>query len=249
NDDGSDAVNDGEPHAANDTGALVELVVHPVARARGLGSALADWVMESVAPTAPVQAWSHGGHPAAAVLAQRFDLKPVRELWVMELDPSKVAALPESPLPDSVSLDTFRVGVDESDWLAVNAAAFDFHPEQGRMTLADLQSREAEEWFDPQGFFLAHSAEGELLGFHWTKLTESTDGTVTEGEVYAVGISPDAQGSGLGRSLTLAGLRHLAAAGAPKIVLYVEADNAPAVGLYTSLGFTVADSDVLYSRF
>jgi mycothiol synthase len=236
------------PHDGTGPGALVESVVHPVARGRGLGSALAEWAVGQVPETEPLQAWSHGGHPAAAHLAARLGLEPTRELWVMELDPERVADLPDAPLPDGVSLSSFRVGEDEEDWLAVNAAAFAFHPEQGRMTLGDLRSREAEAWFDPNGFFLARDEAGSLLGFHWTKVTRDADDQVAEGEVYAVGVAPSAQGTGLGRALTVAGLRHLAEVGAPRIVLYVEADNVPAVGLYRSLGFTVADTDVLYTR-
>ena len=46
------------------------------------------------------------------------------------------------------------------------------------------------------------------------------------GEVYVVGIAPDAQGGGLGRHLTLTGLHHLAERGLGEVILYVEADNA-----------------------
>jgi mycothiol synthase len=209
---------------------------------------LTAWALASVPADQAAELWSHGGHPAAARLAAAHGLEAVRELWVMSLEPSAVESLPEPSLPESVSLTRFRAGHDEAEWLRVNAAAFDFHPEQGKMTLGDLQAREAEDWFDPEGFFLAHGADGELLGFHWTKLTHAADGSVQEGEVYAVGIAPSAQGMGLGRALTIAGLKHLVAEGAPRIVLYVEADNHPAVKLYESLGFTVASSDVLYAR-
>jgi mycothiol synthase len=236
------------PDGAAGPGVLVEFVVHPIARQRGLGSELAQWALDAAPEGAVVQAWSHGGHPAAARLASEHGLESVRELWVMTVDPDTVESLPEPSLPRSVSLDRFVVGRDEDAWLKVNAAAFDFHPEQGKMMLSDLRAREAEDWFDPGGFFLAHKDDGELLGFHWTKLSRAEDGSVTEGEVYAVGIAPSAQGMGLGRALTIAGMKYLAAAGAPRIVLYVEADNEPAVNLYRSLGFTVASSDVLYER-
>ena len=68
------------------------------------------------------------------------------------------------------------------------------------------------------------------------------------GEVYVIGIDPARQGTGLGRSLLVAGLRLLAARGLPQAMLYVDADNTAAIALYTSLGFTHWDTDVLYRR-
>ena len=86
-------------------------------------------------------------------------------------------------------------GADEDAWLAVNAAAFAGHSEQGRWTRADLLAREAEPWFDPAGFLLAER-ENVLLGFHWTKV--HADGM---GEVYVLGVDPAAHGLGLGSAL------------------------------------------------
>jgi mycothiol synthase len=112
----------------------------------------------------------------------------------------------------------------------------------------------AEPWFDPEGFFVAEAradgagaAAGDLLGFHWTKVHP---GEPPHGEVYVVGVSPRAQGLGLGRLLTLTGLHHLAARGLREVVLYVESDNAPAIAVYSRLGFTHADADthVMYRR-
>ena len=65
-----------------------------------------------------------------------------------------------------------------------------------------------------------------------------------------VGVAPAAQGRGLGKVLTLAGLHHLVGLGVDEVLLYVESDNAPAVALYSSVGFTHADADthVMYAR-
>jgi mycothiol synthase len=127
----------------------------------------------------------------------------------------------------------------------VNAQAFAHHPEQGRMTRADLDERVAEPWFDPDGFFVAEQS-GNIVGYHWTKV--HTD--AQQGEVYVVGVAPEAQGSGLGKRLTLTGLHHLAALGLGEVILYVEADNAPAIAVYERLGFThpVEDTHVMYAR-
>ena len=181
-------------------------------------------------------------------LAERFGFARVRDLWVMR---RPLADLPPVAAPaDGVVVRAFEPGRDEEAFLALNAEAFAGHPEQGRMTRADLDQRMAEPWFDPEGFFVAEARSGdagELLGFHWTKVHP---GEPPHGEVYVVGVSPKAQGMGLGRLLTLTGLHHLAARGLGEVILYVESDNAPAIAVYSGLGFTHAASDthVMYRR-
>lgn len=132
-------------------------------------------------------------------------------------------------------------GVDDTAWLAVNAAAFAHHPEQGSLTQRDLDDRKSEAWFDPAGFFLAERG-GELVGFHWTKVHAEE----RLGEVYVVGVLPGVQGGGLGKALTTIGLRHLAAQGLPTAMLYVDADNKAAVSVYERLGFTTYETDLMY---
>jgi mycothiol synthase len=111
------------------------------------------------------------------------------------------------------------------------------------LTVADVVAAEKEAWFDADGFFLAVDGNDKVVGFHWTKV--HPDGT---GEVYVVGIHPDVQGGGLGRALTLAGLHHLREKKVPEIILYVESDNAPALAVYTRLGFTLRYTNVAYQR-
>ena len=221
----------------------LDVVVHPDARGRGIGEALA---LTATATAGPLTAWSHGDHPAAAVLAGRLSFARVRDLWVMR---RALSDLPSLPADDAVDVRTFRAGQDEDAFLALNAAAFAHHPEQGGLTRAGLEEREAEPWFDPAGFFLAER-DGELVGFHWTKVHPADADKPAVGEVYVVGVSPTAQGGGLGRRLTLTGLHHLAGVGLGSVLLYVEADNAAAVAVYSRLGFGHApeDTHVQYAR-
>lgn len=240
-----------------DEDTVAEMVVAPSHRGRGHGRALANALL-AAAPGAHGRVWGHGQHPHAERLAEKFGFDRVRTL--LQMRRSLYAPVPSPVFPGDVSVRTFRVDTDEKAWLAVNAAAFRWHPEQGDMTLDDLRQREAEPWFDPYGFFLAERG-GELIGFHWTKVhandgesweasrseSEDTSGNPI-GEVYAVGVVPEAQGSGLGRALTVTGMQYLRGLGLSQVLLYVEETNAAAVRLYESLGFTRWDADVMYRR-
>ncbi|MET9646680.1 mycothiol synthase [Streptomyces syringium] len=215
-----------------------ELVVRPGRRGRGHGRALGTALLAESGKR--LRVWAHGGHPAARHLAQVLGLSLFRELRQMRR-PLAGLDLAEPVLPEGVSVRTFRPGEDDERWLAVNAAAFAHHPEQGSLTQRDLDDRKTQGWFDPEGFFLAEK-DGEIVGFHWTKV-HADQGI---GEVYVVGVRPGAQGGGLGRALTTIGLRHLAGQGLPTAMLYVDADNKPAVTVYERLGFQVYETDLMY---
>ena len=66
------------------------------------------------------------------------------------------------------------------------------------------------------------------------------------GEIYVVGVDPDAQGLGLGRALTALGLDHLAARGLGAAILYTGAENTVAVHTYERAGFVRSAVDVMF---
>jgi mycothiol synthase len=223
-----------------------ELLVSPAHRRQGLGSALAAELV-SCAAGRGVRVWAHGDLPAAAALAKSAGFTRVRSLWQLRMS-LKDSAIPGPAYPAGVTVRTFRPGTDEEAWLAVNHRAFAHHPEQGSWTSDDLRLREEEAWFDPAGFFLAER-DGQLAGFHWTKVhAHGGENGEPIGEVYVVGVDPGQQGGGLGRALTLAGLAHLRDRGLADVMLYVDEDNAAAVRMYMALGFTRWSADVMYRR-
>jgi mycothiol synthase len=247
-------------HAVRDTaGVSGHLVVHPDHRRRGVGRVVVDHLHSLIQSLASIQdaplhspqrhstlrLWAHGNTTGAQALAAARGLQPVRELWQMRRDLGEV--VPPATYPPDIMVRTFEPGRDDEAWVSLNALAFASHPEQGRLTLDDLRHRVAEPWFDPAGFFLAER-EGELVGSHWTKVHPSAEtGSAPVGEVYAVGVHPEAQGLGLGKALTLTGLEHLRGEGLGEVMLYVDAGNTAAVNLYLRLGFVTSRVDVMYT--
>lgn len=162
-------------------------------------------------------------------LPPRFGFQPERELLFLARD------LPVGPAPEwgeGIRVTGFRVGTDEEAWLAVNNGAFAGHPENGDLTIQDVERRMAMDWFEPEGLRMAWR-DAELAGFCWTKFHPDR-----EGEIYIIGVAPAFQGEGLGKALVLEGMRHLAEAGCRRVFLYTEGDNLKAISLYEALGMT-----------
>ncbi|HET9875804.1 MAG TPA: mycothiol synthase [Mycobacterium sp.] len=234
------APQDGTPPTA-------ELVVHPQARRRGIGTMMARAALAET--DAHNRFWAHGTLTAAQATASALGLAAVRELLQMR---RSLRDVPEPSVPHGVRIRTYAGVGDDAELLRVNNAAFAWHPEQSGWTAADLAERRRQPWFDPQGLFLAFNdppADTDtLLGFHWTKVHLGEPGV---GEVYIVGVDPAARGRGLGRALTSVGVaalaRRLADAENPTVLLYVESDNTAALRTYQQLGFTVYSVDTAYA--
>ena len=266
-----------------------EMVIDPAMRGHGLGLRLTQ-ALTAEAGNAGLRLWAHGDLPAAARLAAAAGFSRSRALWQMRRSLQTWIGRPQ--VADGITVRTFEPRQDEDGWVSLNHRAFSRHPEQGAWTRADIDMREREPWFDPEGFFLAER-DGDLVGFHWTKIhggneemghpasgsaaaaeasppvpsspvpsstwpsaTESTATAATAsghgheaiGEVYVVGVDPAARGTGLGRALTLIGLRYLRSRGLAQVMLYVDETNTAAIRLYESLGFTHWDTDVMFAR-
>lgn len=217
----------------------MELAFHPLHRARSLmDQAIAVGVATiEEAGGDRVRVWAFQPHLVQALLAAGFSRdRELRQLWV---------ALPvasQQAIPAGIRFASFRVGVDEKAWLDVNNRAFAEHPENGAWTAEVLADRSAQPWFEPRGFILAWEGH-DLVGFCWTKVHHTSTG-----EIYVIAVDPSHQGGGLGRALLEAGLERLGSVGCIRAILYVDADNPSAIGLYDRLGFELDHVDRSFER-
>lgn len=218
----------------------IELVVAPTHRAHlaELTSVLLNATLDIVAISGGGRAfwWVHHPGDHIAAIAHQEGLQLDRRLLQMRRS---------LPLAEATTVETraFVVGQDEAEWVRINNAAFHDHPEQGGWTVATLQQREAEPWFDPSGFRL-HDRDGALAAFCWTKV--HSDISPALGEIYVIAVDPQYHGLGLGKALTIAGLQNLSARGVTVGMLHVDAANTAAHSLYERLGFSIHHEDHAY---
>ncbi len=205
----------------------LEIVVAPEHRESSLVAEIIDELRRE-AGGGQIVLWARSPYIAAAAQANGWMVS--RRLVEMRI------SLPIDCAPVGLTgftVATFRMGVDERDWLTANNATFAGHPENGSMTRRDLERRIAQPWFDPEGFFLAWDG-AELAGSCWTKVHE--DGV---GEIYIVGVTPGWEGRGLGHALVCHGLDYLGASRhVSRAMLFVGDDNDRAIALYEKLGFS-----------
>ena len=228
-------------------GPSAELVIAPKFRGKGIGSKL----IKTLTQTPKLRLWSHGDLPGAKNLALANGFKRVRTVIQMR---RSLTDLTEEINPN-ISIRSFLPGIDNQSWLELNNRAFKNHPEQSNWSERDLDIRIKEGWFDPSGFLIAEINK-ELAGFCWTKVHGGHSHKHAEnepvhdhdpiGEIYIMGVDPAFQGKGIGRAVTIAGLKYLRYQGIFSAMLYVDELNSSAIKLYKLLGFKEWGRDVLY---
>ena len=166
---------------------------------------------------------------------------------------------------------------DEPSLLAVNAAAFASHPEQGAMDGPNLAARMAEPWFDPAGLLMAVDADGAACsastGPRFTATSADEHGHALHerppaqdlhdrdghgphghdplGEVYVVGVlTRTTRGQGLGRALALGGPAAPARRGAARRACSTSTATTPAGRRRCTSRWASRrwDTDVLFRR-
>ncbi len=201
--------------------------------AQDLLKTMLDQISASAADDAAVELWGRPARPWHAEVADTIGLQEFRALHQMRCHLPVSAEPLESRDYVDADLEALR---------SANNRAFASHPDQGNQTTASMRATMAEPWFKPEGVRI-HERDGRMAGFCWTKIHPSPPAVTELGEIYVIGVDPDFHGQGLGVPMTAAGLAWLADQGITTGMLYVEADNVPAIRTYERLGFTVLRTD------
>ena len=193
-----------------------EMIHLAVARAAGAGARVVHLCLSDPAPKAD--------------LLSSEGFIEVRKYWDMVWSHD---TLPEAELPQGYLVRPFRKGDAAVLARAQNdafAGSWGFCPntvEQIEYGSSMANTRE-------EGIlFLYHGAE--VAGYCWTCLSPVAEDF--RGIIGMIGVVPDYRGRGISRHLLLAGIEFLRTQKVADIGLQVDGNNAPAIGLYTSVGF------------
>jgi len=209
-----------------------------------------------------VEAWLRGATADDLSAAQGvgFDLVKRLHVMAMPLDADAVRSDVTAPalsagLADGMRVRRFDADASEDTAAVVDLLSAAYPGSEGGWDEAGFAVRRDTDWFRAEDLLLLEdggsedvgSADGgdggdgarRLIGVHWTK--RRGEGV---GEVHNLALAPSARGRGLGGVLLDAGLAHLAAAGCHEVILWVDAQNAPALALYRSRGFETRWDDV-----
>ena len=232
------AVGVAAPHGADEATVhwSVETAVAPGLRFADFEGSVVDAVLANLPDGATgVSVWSARATLDAAL--DRRGFRPTRRLLHMVVD----LPIPSGGEP---AARVRPIEPDEVDTLLrINRRAFADHREAASLDRSEFEELAGKPWFDPGGILVSADASG-VTGFCWTKVHPNGDG-----EIYRIAVDPDRHGRGLGRTLVVAGFGHLAERGdVTRGTLWVDADNASAVGLYESIGMRTERVNTEFER-
>ena len=220
----------------------LEVVVHPEHRGVGVELALVQRAFDVVreAGGGHLHLWVFKPSPIFDAVAHQVGLHRGRDLLHMRVP---LPVTKDVPLPDGITMRAFEPGSDEDAWLDLNNRAFAEHPEQGGWDRETFERRMREPWFDAQDLLLAVDDDGTLAGSNWTKI--DLDRKI--GEIYVIAVDPSRHSAGLGKALSVAGLKHMSDRGMREGSLYVDAANEKALAMYRAIGFEQHHLDRAYA--
>ena len=168
------------------------------------------------------------------VLLKEEGLLKVRAYWLMRWQQPD---LPPTEAPEGLSLGRYRPDNAE-ELTSIQNAAFGGHWGFCPNSIEEIAYRADMSISPHEGILLMRKAS-TTVGYCWTCTLGDHPHTI--GIISMIGIDPSFRGRGLSRPVLLAGMDYLRSQGVEYIQLDVDSENTPAVKLYKSIGFDVAE--------
>lgn len=214
------------------------IAVEPAARGRGVGRRLLDAV-EALDPPGEVALRTVLDDEEAARLDAALARRAFERVQTTRVMRRVGVPPPAEAPPEGLRLRDARLPSEAATLAALHnaahAGAFGFAPLEPEELLQTASA--------PGGRTVVLEGAGDVLGSFQTLPFHAGVGVL-----QAVQVRPSAQGRGLGRLLTVAALHALAQQGFHAVELAVDAANAPAVHLYSALGFVDHRRELTYER-
>ena len=221
---------------------VLESGVHPEHRRGGVGSRLLEWGIARGRELGAQRAHTSVGEAAheAWAFLERHGYTPLRHYWEVRWEGTEIAC----DLPEGVSLRAFEDG-DAALLADVQNAAFASQWGYSPNTAEQVTYKAHMERSSPEGILFLMRGD-QTAGFCWTRMDGPADNRV--GIIWMVGVHPEHQGLGLGRTIATAGISHMLQQGVRAVELSVDSANTPARELYLSLGFQKVGGVLWYER-
>lgn len=227
---------------------VLDCVVHPDYRRRGLATALSPYALGRAArlgaQVAHVSVAQDNG--AARSLLHKLGFSFIRRHVELRLQISKAR------LTDSRRVATLcrHLEYGEEDKLThiqnqCFAGTWGFNPNN----VAEIMYRLNMSNCSPKDVIFV-SQEGKDVGYCWTTVVmreEAIPGS-GKGRIQMLGVAPEYRGRGLGKLLVLAGLSYLNGRGVEVVELTVDSENRAALAIYESLGFKTSSTTFWYEK-
>lgn len=201
---------------------------------------LIDWAINNAAQAAPIAHLStRDNENELEKLVDQLGWSKVRRY--LKLTTSSNISLATAAVPDGFTVRTM-LGLDEVPELTyIQNEAFKEHfgysPNAEDEIIAHLLAGNS----SPDNIVMIHDVHEQLVAYCWTFIYER-DG-LKIGRIGMMGVLPTTRKKGLGRAIAEAGFNHLVRQKVSSIELDVDSENAPAIHVYSSLGFN-EDSEV-----
>jgi mycothiol synthase len=164
-------------------------------------------------------------------LVDKEDFHLARVYWDMLWQQE---AVPKVNPPAGFTIRSFQPG-DARALTEVQNAAFTGSWGFSPNTVEQIEYRSSMSNTSQQGILFLVNGE-RIAGYCWTFIVPADD--KPRGIIGMIGVAPDYRGLGVSKPILSASMEYLKSVGADDIGLHVDGDNAPAIRLYSSMGFS-----------